>query len=784
LYNHSQKQKKVHGIVIKAEPSSRKITVLLDHKIDHAYRREGNKEEVDRIERTKIQHLRDCIFPGIPNDLIRIDQGGNKWSWALLDPESPDLRDGKKYVVICRPAVASDAELQEYRIILDYFRLLCYLPAVQRLNYTLSVQVLYDRMYKGRIIGASPNHKYIIFSPSSQDWDSSDYQYIKTTDPTFPVDVGLLSAVDMDKKPPPPLPLVLLPLFHEIDIGPGVSNWSDVARLMKTGYHDIVRQLGKTSPEDIVTLGARVNTSSSSAEMPRFCITMRMMHECAITVEMKRFGQANMHYISDILTSATATVPRYTKPPLVYIEEPSIKTSPNDSIQAMAVCDSVDERKRPGRIVLTNPGLYRKEFDDPSIVPPKVFLIPSTFNDCKTLPIKLEIFPIDKKLGCQPHKDSDIKNSYLVEVVYTPPPSARTKMEVKTLGWFVSIEKYFDVKKSFRQMLQYTVDGIAVELGVDVIHLDDQSYISIYGLTNDMINRFNSNPEQLEPLKEDQGESQNDERRKPRPMLHPPFYKVLRPMSKGNTLYTEMGFVCLPKIFLDAVDTFLETRRDHPQSLDIMINLMNVLSQTVGMLIQGLATSIPIDNFMTQEEIEIVVDLLQKSAKKRKSDGSVSKIVVSTTIDMAASFITLFREHSASKTEQEYDRKMNRLIIWDLYSRFSRQVFTHEKKWIRDMNDHEGQRAYFNLYMNYVLHFITINEEEEAEEWTSEKLLMRLSDIRAVMGMDRAFINFIIGNYTPKERIKMLRVLLWGYNSVFASTRMYRNASGLFQFRL
>jgi hypothetical protein len=743
----------------------------LDHTHDHAYQREGNSAEVIRVERSKIQHLRDCLFPGKSSDLVRVQLSKNQWSWALFDPASTL---GKEYVVLCRPELADSTALEEYSIILEYFRFLCYLPAIQQLGFPLDVGIMYDRMYKGTIVGASPSHKYIIFSPSAEDWgDPNDYQFLKTTDPIFPSDVRLLSTPDLDKRPPFPSGIIRH-LFHEVVAS---WEWADVARIMRTQYHDIVSKEMKEilRPEDLVTLGTQITTRFSE-DAPRFCITMCMLPESA-TAKMKELDKTNMHYIHGIETTTTA--PRYTRPPLVYIEEPSIKTSPNDSIRAVAVCSSVDASGRPGDIIIYNPGLYRKESDDPIIVPPKIILLPTVWNDRKKLPIKIEIFPVDRRLGCQPSKESDIKDSYLVQVIYTPPPLSRTVMKVKTLGWFVPIDKYFTVKKNFREMLQYTVDVIAVEMGVNVILLDDQSYMNIYGLTNNMMTLFNDNPEQLEPLK--QGQAQKD--RKPRPLLHPPFYKVLRSLCKGETLYTEMGFVCLPGLFLNAVDAFLDEYPD-PGSLDQMITLMRVLSKTVGNLIHGLAASLSIDEFLTRDEIASL--LLVCETKKRNVDGTFVTLlpsISSTTSvsEVATLFIRLFRQYPATSRFQDYHVTLKRTSIWNLYSQFSRQVFTFEKKWIRDMNSVEGQTAFFHLYMSFVLQYVTINEEEEI--WTSERLLTRLLDIRGVLSMDFSMITYILGTFPVVERKKMLRVLLWGYNSVFASTRMYRNSNGVFQFK-
>lgn len=744
LYHYGG-DKQIYGIVLESSSSFTKLNVLLDHTIDHAYRRSGNSAEIIKIERSKAQIVHKSMHPGMLNDLIRIDRGRKVWSWEIFNP-AIDLYE-KRYVVVCRPSQS----LEEYNIILDYFRLLCFLPAIQKLNESLAVRAMYDKWYNGTIVGASPNHKYIIFSPS---WDPLDYQYLKVTDPLFPADVRLQSS-SLNSMPSP---VILRPFFQEII---SWNDWADVARVI-TEYHEIVKRIKRTRPDDIVTLGTQIMTPDS----PRFCVSLCMLPESAEEVEMKESNNRNMHYIESISVSTAALALRYTNPPLITIDKPRIQ--PNDCIQAVAVCTSLHIDGRPGKIVISNPGLYRKKHDDPEIVPPEVFLLPSVWNDRKMLPIKVQIFPMDRKMGCQPRADSDVKNSYLVEVIHNPLYSViKTRMNIKTLGWFVPIDKYLTIKRNFREMLQYTVDVIAVGIGVDVILLDDQSYVSIYGLTNDTINIFNANPEQLEPRKEKQ--SQSD--RKPKQLFHPPFYKVLRSLSKGETLYTEMGFICLPTILLNAIEKFIEI---NPVSLPFMIKLMQIFSQTVNMLIHGLAKSIPISEFFTTDEILLLQALTQSAAtRKEKSTPFVSEV--------ATSFILLFRKHPASIVSQDYDKRIDRLQIWNLYNQFSRQVFTYEKQWIDDMDTLEGQTAYFHLYMSYVLQYVTLNQEEDI--WTPEKLITQLSKIQSALAMESPIVDYCIETNPLEERVKMLRVLLWGYNSIFSSTRMYRSPGGLFQFK-
>jgi len=764
LYNNSNKQ--LYGVFLK-DSGSRKITILLDHTDHYAYCPQGNGKEIVSTERRTVQLVHHVLYPGITHDLVRINKGNKQWAWQLYDEAS--CQD-KEYIVICRPSTATEPERDRYHTILNYFQMLCSLPAVHKLFFSLEMEIQFDQeMYKGRMIGVSPNHKYFLFSPS---WDVSDYQCFKTFDPTLPPDIRFLSIDRVER----PAPVISPTFFHKGT----ASSWQSIMQVFKRDYMDILRQMGHTHPEDRVTLGYQLQIPDT----PSFCVTMSLQPE-AVTVEMNSFGdKTNMHYISNLLVSENG--PFYTSPPLVYIEEPSVKTNPSDCIQATAQCH-LSIRHRPASFLIHNPGLYRKESDDLTIVPPTVLLLPVHFMDCAQLPIKMEIFPVDPKNGCQPKKESDIKDSYLVAVLYRPQTTTfpSTKMEIKTLGWFVPVDKYFALKKNFREMLQYTIEIIAVELGVDILQLDDQSYINIHGITHTMIDTFNLFPEQLEPLPP--GSSSTTRTRKPKPLLHPPFFKVLRSLDRGVTLYTDMGFFCLPKILFDAVDGILGVPVQ-TEVLDRMIPLLSVLSRTIGRVIHELAMSIPIAELMKEEDNDFLKDCtrillsMSSTGKKMKIVAEEVDLQHKNVSEMATRFIQLFRQHPPSlRNHQDYRDTVRRENIWQLYSRFSRMVFTFYKNYIRDMNTPEGQIHYFDLYMGYVLPFVKINGEED---WTSVKLLANLSLIYSVVEMESSWIRLrIITLISLEERIKMLRVLLWGYNSVFSSTRMYRNRDGQFHFK-
>ena len=107
--------------------------------------------------------------------------------------------------------------------------------------------------------------------------------------------------------------------------------------------------------------------------------------------------------------------------------------------------------------------------------------------------------------------------------------------------------------------------------------------------------------------------------------------------------------------------------------------------------------------------------------------------------------------------------------VMTFYNEFSRKVFTYNKRFVKNIK--ETEKEYFKLYMDIVLLYVKFDFDPHFSPppVSSDNFFQIIHHIRKIQPSQE-----ITKELDASETLRRLRILLWGYNSIFSSTRMYR----------